>query len=67
MDFIQTIFKTNLPVVTESKDMQKTPEFDAKYDPVVTESKGMLKSPEFDALYDPVVTESKGMQKNSRI
>ena len=56
MDFLQTIFKTNRPVVTESKGMQKTPEFDAKYDPVVTESKGMLKTPEFDASYDPVVT-----------
>ena len=67
MDFLQTIFKTNCHVVTESKGMQKTPEFDTKYDPVVTESKGMLKTPEFDASYDPVVTESKGMQKNSRI
>ena len=28
--------------------MQKTPEFDAKYDPVVNESKGMQKTPEFD-------------------
>ena len=36
MDFLQTIFKTNRPVVTESKGMQETPEFDAKYDPVVT-------------------------------
>ena len=52
MDFLQTIFKTNRPVVTESKGMQKTPEFDAKYDPVVTESKGMLKSPEFHTSYD---------------
>ena len=33
MDFLQTIFKTNCHVVTESKGMQKTPEFDAKYDP----------------------------------
>ena len=44
MDFLQTIFKTNRPVVTESKGMQKNPEFDAKYDPVVTESKGMQKN-----------------------
>ena len=57
----------NDPVVTESKGMQKSPEFDASYDPIVTESKGMLKTPEFHASYDPVVTESKGMQKNSRI
>ena len=39
MDFLQSIFKTNLPVVTESKGMQKTPEFDASYEPIVTESK----------------------------
>ena len=43
MDYLQTIFKTNRPVATEPKGMQKTPEFDAKYDPVVTESKGMQK------------------------
>ena len=30
-------------VVTKSKGMLKTPEFDASYDPVVTESKGMQK------------------------
>ena len=36
-------------LVTESKVLLKTPEFDASYDPVVTESKGMLKTPEFDA------------------
>ena len=49
MDFLQTIFKTNHPVVTESKGMQKTPEFEATYGPIVTKSKGMLKTPEFDA------------------
>ena len=38
MDFLQTLFKTNIKV------MQKTPKFDAKYDPVVTESKGMQKN-----------------------
>jgi hypothetical protein len=64
MDFLQTIFKLNISLVTESKGMLKTPEFDTSYDPVFTESKGMLKTPEFDASYDPVVTESKGMQKN---
>ena len=31
------------PIVTESKGMLKTPEFDASYDPVVTESKCMQK------------------------
>ena len=49
MDCHQTIFKTNRPVVTESKGMQKTPEFDASYDPIVTELKGMLKSTDFYA------------------
>ena len=38
-----------MTIVTKSKGMQKSPEFDASYDPIVTESKGMLKSPEFDA------------------
>ena len=63
MDFLQTIFKTNRPVVTESKGMQKTPEFDASYDPIFTKALGMLKTPEFDATYDPIVTKSKRMQK----
>ena len=44
MDFFQTIFKTNISLVTESKGMLKTPEFNASYDPIVTESKGMLKN-----------------------
>ena len=65
MDFLQTIFKTNISLVTESKGILKTPEFDASYDPVVNESKGMLKIPEFDASYEPVVTESKGMQNKT--
>ena len=67
MDFLQTIFKTNIslldPVVTKSNGMKNPPEFDASYDPLVTKSKGMLKTPECDTLYDPIVMESKGMQK----
>ena len=34
--------------------MQKSPEYDAKYDPVVRKSKDMQISPEFDALYDTI-------------
>ena len=43
MDFLQTIFKTSYgPAVTKSKGMQKSPEFDAKYDPIVIKSKGTV-------------------------
>ena len=38
-----------MTIVTKSKGMQKSPEFDTTYGPIVTKSKGMLKSPEFDA------------------
>ena len=34
--------------------MQKSPEFDAKYDPVVSKSKDMQIIPEFDASYDHI-------------
>ena len=37
------------PIVTKSKGMLKTTEFDASYIPIVTKSKGMQKTPEFDA------------------
>ena len=60
MDFLQTIFKTNifLSCILEIYIIM----FDATYDPVVRNSKGMQKTPEFDATYDPIVTKSKGMQ-----
>ena len=60
MDFLQTVFKTNIflwPCSYQIKRYANSPEFDASYDPVITESKGMQKTPEFDASYDPIVTE----------
>ena len=70
MDFLQTVFKTNIflwPCSYQIKRYANSPEFDASYDPIVTKSKGMQKSPEFDATISIIVTKSKGMQKKSKI